>query len=112
MRQRRLSEENGFADEDRRPDKLCGYFIGIVTDIGSELASSAQLKHVETTDSGVFCEKMAEFWSFSRFGAKPTVAGRVSSAVVVVEHSTGFKIAIEGVVEEITVIFGRISLAE
>ena len=109
MWQRQRSEENGFADDEQRPDKSHGYFVGVIDDIGNELASSAQLKHVETTDSGVFWVAMG---CFSSFWVQPVVVGRVSNAVVVVEHSTGFKIAIGGADEEITVIFSKISLVE
>ena len=58
---------------------------------------------------GCFSEKMDGFSSFSSFQVKLTVVGRVLSAIVVVEDSTGFRIAIEGVDEEKTVIFGGFS---
>ena len=49
-RQHRQSEENGFIDDERRQDKSREY-IGILDDIGSDLASSAQLKCSETGNS-------------------------------------------------------------
>ena len=42
---------------------------------------------------GCFCEIMDGFSSFSSFWVKLTVVGRVLSAIVVIEHSTGFRIA-------------------
>lgn len=83
MRKRRQSEENGFADDDRRPDKSRGHFAGIVDNVGCELASSAQLKHVETTDSGVFGVKMGCFSSFWQFSTKSADAERVLRAVTI-----------------------------
>ena len=55
---------------------------------------------------------MDGFSSFSSFWVKLTVVGRVLSARVVVEDSTGFRIAIESVDEEKTMIFGGFSLIE
>ena len=75
--QRRWSEENGFVDDERRAEMSRGHFVGAVDTIGSSVMSSAQLKRVETRDSGLFWMEMGYFSTFWWFSVKSPEAERV-----------------------------------
>ena len=66
-------------------------FVGLIDSVGSSLASSAQLKCVETSGSGGFGVKIDVFSMFSCFFAKIAGAAHVSRSetmlVVYVDES-------------------------
>ena len=68
FRQRHWSNENDFFGEleDRRPERSRGDIVGAIDIVGSSAASSAQLKHFETTGFG---GEMGFFFDF--FGSFP-----------------------------------------
>ena len=80
MRQRRRSEENGFVEDERRPERSRGHFVGTINDVERSLASSAQSKCVETGGSGEFRVNMSGFSVFWSFLVKPGDVGRVLRA--------------------------------
>ena len=45
-------KKNGFVADERRPEKSRGCFVGVLVEMGSVLASSAQLKQPEMGDFG------------------------------------------------------------
>ena len=83
---RRWRDKNGFFEkvEERRPERSRGCFVGTVDDVGSSEASSAQLKHLETSGSGGFGVRIGDFSVFCTFFANPADAGRVLRSVEMV----------------------------
>ena len=67
MRRRRRSDENGFGDDERRPEKSRGYFIGVVDGV-----------------SGEFWVETGHFSTFWCFSMKPAGAEHVSRAATMV----------------------------
>lgn len=82
---RRWSDENEFFEESegRRLEKSRGGFVGVVDSVGSPAASSAQLKRVETSDSGCFVIMMevGDFSIFWWFFMKPADSGLILKVV-------------------------------
>ena len=83
MRQRRRSEENGFVEDEQRPERSRGHFVSTINDVGRSLASSAQLKCVETGGSEEFWVNMSGFSNFWSFLIKLGDVGRVLKAVTI-----------------------------
>ena len=69
-RRRRRSEENGFVDEERRPEKLRGCFKCVIDDIGRLPAPSAQLRVLPL----VFKSPVQSGFS-AKFSAQPQLGG-------------------------------------
>ena len=86
--------------------------LGVCRLVWTRIMSSVCSKIQRESVGGFFGGKLDVFSSFLSFSVKLTVVGWVSSAVVVVEYSTGSTIAIEGVDKGVTAIFGKISLVE
>jgi hypothetical protein len=77
----RRNDENGCSEVERRQDRSRGGCWGDVGAIGSVLASSAQLKRLETVGSAWFWVKMGDISIFWWFLVKPGTNWCVSRAV-------------------------------
>ena len=86
-RRRRRSEENGFFDEEWRPEKLRGCFKCVIDDIGRPPAPSAQLRGSAMHGFKWFWPKLVDSWNFGWFWMRQAFVGDVSGSVSDVGNS-------------------------